>query len=184
MSSDIYEVQSWRHADRRPFPAGPWDDEPDKMQWVDRATGLDCLIVRNNYGALCGYVGVPNGHPQYRQDGDGLDVHGGITFGGLCDETAPEGHGICHIPRAGRPGDVYWFGFDCAHAGDLVPGLHPYAGDQYRTIEYVTEQCAYLASQLAPVSSSEGESPDREPRSIAPDAWTRTSVYLGEQRDV
>lgn len=47
------------------FPAGPWQDEPDKAQWVDEATNLDCLMVRNPMGALCGYVGVPREHPWY-----------------------------------------------------------------------------------------------------------------------
>jgi hypothetical protein len=45
------------------YPAGPWDNEPDKAQWIDEATGLDCLIVRNKMGSLCGYVGVASDHP-------------------------------------------------------------------------------------------------------------------------
>src|SRR5690606_3996986 len=36
-----------------------------KIQWVDEATGLDCLMVRNSGGAWCGYVGVSEGHPLY-----------------------------------------------------------------------------------------------------------------------
>lgn len=42
---------------------GPWDQEPDKVQWLDEATDLDALAVRNAGGGLCGYVGVPPGHP-------------------------------------------------------------------------------------------------------------------------
>lgn len=38
-----------------------WDQEPDRKHWVQQ--GLDCLIVRNLMGALCGYVGVPPSHP-------------------------------------------------------------------------------------------------------------------------
>jgi hypothetical protein len=46
------------------WPAGPWLEEPDKIQWIDEATGLDCLIVRQSEsGHLCGYAGVPPGHP-------------------------------------------------------------------------------------------------------------------------
>ena len=47
------------------IPPGPWDNEPDKIQWVDETTGLDCLMVRNWWGSWCGYVGVPEGHPLY-----------------------------------------------------------------------------------------------------------------------
>ena len=44
--------------DKTGWGPGEWTDEPDKLQWVDEATGFDCLIVRNSLGALCGYVGV------------------------------------------------------------------------------------------------------------------------------
>lgn len=37
---------------------------------------------------------------------DCFEVHGGLTFAGAFDEAAPEGHGICQIPEAGRPVDV------------------------------------------------------------------------------
>lgn len=56
--------------------------------------------------------------------------------------------------------EVWLFGFDCAHAGDRTPAieaqlraanftLSPYDKlDEYRTIEYVEEQCEKLAKQL------------------------------------
>ena len=48
---------------------GAWVDEPDKAQWRDEATGLPCLLVRNQAGALCGYVGVYPQHPYWgKQD--------------------------------------------------------------------------------------------------------------------
>lgn len=60
-------MQTWTYDDRSfgdlPLPEGPWTDEPDKAQWIDEATGLDCLIVRNGMGTLCGYVGVDEDHP-------------------------------------------------------------------------------------------------------------------------
>jgi hypothetical protein len=121
---DVYDKSSW---DR-----GPWDDEPDKVQWVDEATGLDCLIVRGPMGCWCGYVGVAPGHRFHglhyneieRYDEDYYpDVHGGLTFAGGCDEHAPEEAGICHIPFDGRPTNVWWLGFDCGHAFDVSPGL-------------------------------------------------------------
>lgn len=50
--------------EKRSWGSGPWNDEPDKMQYGDEDTGLLCLIVRNpGLGNLCGYVGVPPEHP-------------------------------------------------------------------------------------------------------------------------
>jgi hypothetical protein len=151
-----YDVQ-----DRAGWGEGPWDGEPDKAQWVDPSTDLDCLIVRNNLGALCGYVGLPPHHPyltSMENDPDDLHVHGGITFGGFCQEGGDESHGVCHVPLAGRVPDVYWFGFDCSHVNDLCPasrargriyGAHEWPGEVYRAIGYVAGECAGLAKQLA-----------------------------------
>ncbi len=157
-------MKSWTHSERREFPPGPWDDEPDKIQWIDPGTDLDCLIVRNPMGALCGYVGVPPGHPWhglgYGEIEDDIDVHGGLTFAASCNENAPEGHGVCHVPEPGRPADVWWLGFDCAHSGDVVPIVTQYEQDYpvemrfygrtdaYRDVEYVTGQCQHLAAQV------------------------------------
>lgn len=144
------------------IPAGPWDDEPDKVQWIDGDTDLDCLAVRNHMGAWCGYVGVPRTHPYYRTPFDHVpvSVHGGLTFSNTCDEDAPEGHGICHIPLPGRSDDVWWLGFDCGHFTDVQPALAAMFGrftsladtrfePRYRTLEYVQRECADLAKQLA-----------------------------------
>lgn len=68
--------------DKSTWPRGPWDDEPDKVQWEDAATELPCLIVRNGLGALCGYVGVPEGHPWHgitHYDLDAAVVYGGVS---------------------------------------------------------------------------------------------------------
>lgn len=165
--------------------AGPWDDEPDKVQWVDAASDLDCLIVRGPMGALCGYVGVSEGHPLFRKSYgscivDGCEeshwddrpeghsvpesmvqVHGGLTFSSMCVESdRGEGYGICHVPEPGRPDKVFWFGFDCGHFMDIVPGMVSFerhmgflplgaSGEVYRDIHYVRENCESLAEQLA-----------------------------------
>lgn len=121
---------------------GPWMDEPDKAHWIDGATDLDCLAVRNGMGAWCGYVAVTEGHPWFAVDysqcveGCGeewcthspdaqVQVHGGLTFADFCHESEKgEGFGICHTPLPGRPDRVWWFGFDTAHAGDATPYDH------------------------------------------------------------
>lgn len=59
-------------ADKSTWGEGPWQDEPDKVQWQDEETGYPCLIVRNPHmGFLCGYVGVPPGHPAHGLSYDG-----------------------------------------------------------------------------------------------------------------
>ncbi|MFW6056647.1 MAG: hypothetical protein ACOC9B_05000 [Chloroflexota bacterium] len=174
-------MQTWTH-EESPLrasdgPRGPWDGEPDKAQWVDEATGLDCLIVRNHSGALCGYVGVPKGHPLYGMDYDevhaaipSLGVHGGLTFASTCDEDAPEGYGICHIPLPGRPADVWWLGFDTAHAFDYIPLVahrmkavisdpklrEHIDGGTYCPFDYVKRECEMLAAQIATHEAAQG----------------------------
>lgn len=178
-------AQEWRFGKTDGFPDGPWTSEPDKVHWIDKATDLDCLIVRNRSGALCGYVGLPPGH---RLHGKGysecladdcgaewcyehspdcaIDVHGGLTFSDSCDEQRPEG--ICHVPAEGRPKNVWWFGFDCAHYRDLTPGevktaidhnfQYPFSDPRkdgesvYRDVAYVQAECTSLARQLADAS--------------------------------
>lgn len=158
----MINAQEYRTVDKSSWGPGPWQDEPDKMQWVDPETDLDCLIVRSPgvTGALCGYVGVPPGHPAHgaHYDSVDVDVHGGLTYAALCQESLPEDRGVCHVPAPGRPADVYWLGFDCAHAWDLAPAmasrefaldLSPVPGEVYRDIAYVTGEVTRLARQLA-----------------------------------
>jgi hypothetical protein len=172
--------RSYTHMDKTGWGHGPWNDEPDKLQWIDVETDLDCLIVRTRLGALCGYVGVPSEHPWHGRcysegtptdDDDGyygddspcslIDVHGSLTYAAGCQEDASEEKGICHVPEPGRPKDVWWFGFDCAHSFDLAPGMLARMGgesampssygESYKTVGYVREECARLAEQLLAV---------------------------------
>lgn len=80
---------------------------------------------------------------------------------------------ICHLPALGEPDGVWWFGFDSAHAGDLMPAHRAVmreigisepseatraamAGyewrDVYRDVAYVQAECARLAEQLAAIT--------------------------------
>jgi hypothetical protein len=137
--------------DRSSWGSGPWDDEPDRVEW--RAHGLPCLMVRvSSHGAWCGYVAVPPGHPVHGQGLDGdvhhdLNVHGGITYAEACSGK------VCHVPEPGEPDDVWWLGFDCVHAWDLSPrgGLPRF--ETYRDVPYVQEQVEGLARQLAEMAS-------------------------------
>ena len=129
-------MKTWTTIDKSEWGDGPWQKEPDKMVWVDEDTDLDCMIHRGSSGALCGYVGVPKGHPWYGVDYNdyqgeryetdlviNVDVHGGLTFSSACQETDDESSGICHVPEPGREHDIWWLGFDCAHMGDVTPEL-------------------------------------------------------------
>lgn len=195
-------ISEYHTTDKSAWGNGPWQNEPDKAQGMDEATGYDTLIVRNHGGALCGYVGIPETHPLfgvgYSQESEALrtalsrrmeqpigetpsftlllscalggdigptpdvalQVHGGITFADTCRESDDPSHGICHIPTNGRPGKVWWYGFDCSQSGDLSPqyagafgGSFRSASDQYRDRVYVEREIASLASQLAAVAA-------------------------------
>lgn len=96
-----------------------------------------------------------------------LRVHGGITYSDKCQGN------ICHNPPMGEEVAIYWFGFDHAHAGDWSPSMAATCSDtylehcglgkptgwggviEYRTIEYVEDQCRNLAGQLAAISSGQ-----------------------------
>lgn len=160
----LMETKTYTTIDRSElgWPAGPWDYEPDKMQWTDGETGLPCLAVRNHFfGNWCGYVGVESAHPFYGKGYDiDIDVHGGLTYAGDCDPYGDESTSICHVPGNGEPDHVWWFGFDCLHLHDYAPldlkmaiergGVYAIRGDlSYRNLTYVQQECKALAGQLA-----------------------------------
>jgi hypothetical protein len=115
--------------------------------------GLRCVIVVQGGGYRCGYVGVPKEHPLHNKHYRGevestLNVHGGITY------SNGNGYPV--------DGDEWWFGFDCAHAGDardynLMSDEHKeFYSSTFKTLDrgivrsldYVVEECRDLANQL------------------------------------
>ena len=168
------KTQEWTVYKKEEWPErGPWDSEPDKTQFMDEATGLPCLTVRNQLGAWCGYVGVSEGHPLYGIDYSkctqgcysddycyehtpqaAVSVHGGITFSGFCDPTHSDEHPtVCHIPDPVETDKVWWLGFDTAHCYDVVPKMKLYIDSHatYRDLAYVQQECRSLAAQLAAI---------------------------------
>lgn len=156
----------------------------EPMFRIFKHAGLVCCVQRMNYsGALNGYVAVPSDHPLYEKDYDyevevteepafngniiglfaaalkedrrektyplslSIQCHGGLTFAS---------HDLSGI-ELGLFGDVWWFGFDTAHADDLKPFLNEidlkystYDSENiYRDFEYVTEETKRLAEQLS-----------------------------------
>jgi hypothetical protein len=151
--------------DKSAWGDGPWQTEPDRVEWEH--AGLPCLALRSEMGGnWCGYAAVLPGHPLHGTFDDDLDVHvhGGLTYANRCD-----GERICHVPKPGEPDDVWWFGFDCGHAWDIMPAmdartraygqrpiheLFPEGPGEllrtmYRTLDYVQAETNRLAEQLA-----------------------------------
>lgn len=151
------------------------------------AAGFRAVVNMLDRGHRCGYVGVPKGHPlhgvAYNEstphlgklpddekvghrgiitllllsvDGEQnrpdviFDVHGSLTYS---DHNAT-------YPVINTEG-TWWFGFDCAHAGDapspereaelvakmgeIFRNTH---GDVHRSLGYCVEHCERLAAQI------------------------------------
>jgi hypothetical protein len=166
----MVSVLTYTTIDKSGWGGGPWQHEPDKVQWTDEATGLPCLVKRVKHsGHLCGYVGVPRGHRFYEVDYDDVRLRGyddedmdydihwppahcGLTYADHCQE-GPEADAICHVPEPGEPDDVWWLGFDCAHSGDVSPAYADRYGAvfgdaTYKTLPYVQGWCRRLAAWL------------------------------------
>lgn len=128
-----------RWVNRTGWPPGPWDDEPDHMEWV--YADFPCAILRSTSGALCGYVGLPSTHPYYNRDYDEIPVrvHGGLTF--AAESLRRLQLALCS--------PIWWIGFDCGHGGDYIPRWTiAQPGDEYRTLEYVRAEVEQLVEQL------------------------------------
>ena len=163
--------------------------------------GYKCVVIFGSIGHRCGYVGIPKNHPLYGKDySDYLEIKkadvgdrevSGILplLGAWLDEDERiriEAYFQCHggITYAGGGGhssypigsDLWWFGFDCGHAGDksdldyamqkfpshrkeyqqrkMVESKYP-IDDVIRTEEYVADECKKLAEQLKEFEESE-----------------------------
>ena len=110
------------------------------------------VAVRQAKGHWCGYVGLPKSHPWYgvsayddildhnldvTKISDIVEVHGGITYASF------------HKPHGCEEPDLWWFGFDCGHAWDIVPLDNDWPSDGvYRNFEFVEDQLDKLVIQL------------------------------------
>jgi len=147
----ITALQLYHNPERRPSGDGPWNDEADKVAWVDEDTGLGCIMLRQEDGTVSGYVGVGPEHPLFGFEADAVPVdisrvvHGGITYGKACEvnrfareawgKPRKERYTVCHTTWVRTVRDyrtvqttkdefhehLWWLGFDTSHPGDLVP---------------------------------------------------------------
>ena len=157
--------------------------------------GYKCVVAFGAIGHRCGYVGVPKIHPLYgkgyddyleikKSDIGDREISGIFPLLGACldedERIRIEAYFQCHggITYAGGgenseypiKSDLWWFGFDCGHAGDKadldyaimkfpnrreqliirksIEDKYPIDGDIIRTESYVAEECEKLAEQL------------------------------------
>ena len=57
-----------------PIPVNPWTKEPNKKVWNCDETSLNCVIERNMYGSLDGYITIDCKHFN-RYDFNRIDQH-------------------------------------------------------------------------------------------------------------
>ena len=90
-----------------------WDNEPDFVDIEGKAYHL--VVNRSHMGNLNGYVGVKRQHPWFGLHYDdnklrNIEVHGGLTYSNKAEWE-------------GMKKKYWYFGFDTAHAWDIVPQL-------------------------------------------------------------
>jgi hypothetical protein len=170
-----YSMKTDREA--RPLPPGEWETEPNVLEFTH--LGFECAVLRMLWsGQLNGYIGIGPSHPLYGKDygdsviatSDMLDrqIKIGRDIGwvsAFCADPAEVGkpvrldlllhcHGGLTYSRSGEPGNnLWWFGFDTAHLGDLRPNddasrSRLRSEGTYRNLAYVRKECERLAKQL------------------------------------
>ncbi len=130
-------------------------DDTERVGWVTGA-GLPAVIARGAAPAkaLCGYVGVPEGHPLHGVERidpqlDVLDVHGAVTF--AADHPgAGQLEPLIEEAWAALDGTYWWLGFDAGHSDDMP---HNELGEpvRIRDTAYMRQECEQLAAQLATI---------------------------------
>lgn len=127
--------------------AREWMAEPNE-KFLPAKDGIEALIMRSTwYGGLCGYIGVPEGHPAYENRSvweEVDDVHGGWTRFDADNFLTRTKKGL------------YWVGFDCNHSGDYKPYRDDEAGDpeSYRNMEFVTAELERVRDRLLEMTAA------------------------------
>lgn len=133
---------------------GEWTHEPDRHLFY--RLGFQMLAQRGHMGSLCGYIRVTADHPWANYVRSDLDVrcHGGVTWCGGAPSLETQD---------GDQDTTTWIGFDCAHAGDVIPGMPSTRGmrmrwssrarNQYRNLRWVMNECIDLAYQARKAAS-------------------------------
>lgn len=122
----------------------PWNDEPDTYDFTHM--GYECNAVRNFIGVWCGFVRLPISHPWCNMPYEEIpvNVHGGLSFSGHREGS-----------HQGIDSDFFWVGFDCARAGDYVPGVRAFEKKMFPKIEGGPDVSAYKNLQFVIVQTME-----------------------------
>lgn len=135
-----------------------------EKQWITPG-GLQAIVVvswEQGKPFRRGYVGVPAEHPlcgkQRHKVAPFVDVHGGLAFAGSSEEVGIEGS------------SRWWFGFDASPRCGIMDENAPWRvwyglQHQHRSLEYVVEQCEYLARQLCDLGELWRVFPESSPAS-------------------
>lgn len=154
-----------------------------EADWITKA-GFRAVVIVTDMGHRCGYVGIPPTHPLYGADYSKPNKHLRAPFEEaagkrgilaiVCaagDEeraTAPDivfnVHGSITYSRGSSnypvlSENLWWFGFDCAHAGDapdptfvrndsIARVYLSHGSGEIRTLEFCVNECESLAQQL------------------------------------
>ena len=186
----------------------PWETEPDSLDFEAEGLPC-VMRRNPVWGTWCGYVGIGQEHPLHGlptnhllklpeswfdgrslQQGYGpmdLFIHAISRATSMTDacpiSLAFEVHGGVNFaddqPPGREPDGRWWFGFDCGHAGDFVPGAYGEMLDKfknqmidtmpeeargtmrqivfghagvYRDQQYVVGECQSFAAQRDPLS--------------------------------
>lgn len=155
----------------------------ERSFFLFKHAGFYCAVSRMQMkGNLNGYCAVPEGHPLFGKNySDEVEVASidEISFNGnyiglLCVDTEKAKQNIIGLDLAinvhggltyarnhlyniedNLLGNLWWFGFDTAHSGDLGPYQHEIdrkyhiSNEVYRDFEYVLAETKSLAEQLA-----------------------------------
>lgn len=158
-----------------------------EIEKVWEHNGYTCVVLMTDMGHRCGYVGIPTTHPlhgvEHNKHSDKLkdffevaqerpikeahvnfllllcwdgkqirpdicfQVHRGLTYSGNSN--------MYPIPNEDG---LWWFGYDCGHAGDArdltkmrrsdISFFKDWNDGVLRTLDYCITECEYLAEQL------------------------------------
>jgi hypothetical protein len=128
--------------DRQGWAEGPWDHEPDQLEWLEQ--GVYCCLSRQRVtGRWQGYIALPETHLWHKSSyrslnkhfGDKLPAHGGVSYSRF--------RGSYPFRYADVSKEHWIIGYNCGHLGDLQPGIQArnpdpllYLGLVYRNLSY------------------------------------------------
>lgn len=153
------------------WPDGPWNKEPDRVQFEHE--GLPCLLIRNELGAWCGYVGVYIDSPLFGICDSEIELPSHCEVNSFESSVEREDKLWLELPlpedvpidvnnieeaidnHVRVPLRVWFFGFDCCHYRDLVPGMgvltkgiDKHMRGVYRDYKYVVQVCKDMAEAI------------------------------------